>query len=624
MSPTLKLSLSGLKKLYILKLNFRDMTKKLEVDSFLSSDETIPHTDDKTLSPKELPHKEPMQVNKKILNLSALDQPLTYKSIFKNTLSTAILFSGGVLAEAFNSFLTAISLRNLTREEFDASSLIRSTLFMLNNLLAAPLAAISITVGYDDKNGKSHHEIARTAQAGVILANFCAVPAVAVLCAIKPLLISFGQKGDIPNIVQSFFWIYLAGVIPNYIRTTSFQFMNGLHKQKWAFIINVVISGLLPPAVTYLLISDEVGVSLGIKGYGIAYLTETWLGFLAYQMALSLDKNFKVYKMFKPRGGYYEPFKKLVKLGVPIAFAFLGEVGISICLSTMAGALGEEALTVQNIAALYMNILLIPTVSIFNSIAILVSRSLGEGSLHDVRRYTLAGLLVASILPGLGIILCSTVSNQLTRVFISQDNENNISIFRTSAVTLPVMATGQLFDAIRSIFSGVLLGMQNVNIPTLVNVGVELLVTIPLMYIFGFLTDLGVSGLFLGDAIGGLSLAILMGIIWYREDQQLRKAAIIHLTPNGEKRFEKKQSQQNEKHTKNPISFLNNLNQNISFLPERLTGNSTMKLNRTYFYSSLSTTSSFLFKRIKLLSKRISHNLESIKNQSYRACSRFF
>ena len=91
-------------------------------------------------------------------------------------------------------------------------------------------------------------------------------------------------------------------------------------------------------------------------------------------------------------------------MGLPISVAFLGEAGIAFAFSFMAAALDEDSLTVQNIAAIFMTLMLVPVEGIFFSLSNLVSGAMGSKRWDDIRRYTFANLVFISVTPTIIIL----------------------------------------------------------------------------------------------------------------------------------------------------------------------------------------------------------------------------
>jgi MATE family multidrug resistance protein len=468
------------------------------------------------------------QTNTELKEITHINNAITatpYQKLIKKSLQRGALTFVAVVPFAIKDILVGVIFGVLDVKTFAAFSPISSITLAANVLFNSPSAATGIKIGHDYKAQKSHDALARIVQAGGLLAIIFSLPTYGIFSSAKPLLLALNQEMAVANITQSFFWAYLPATTIYFLRYASFQIMSGLHSQIWPLAINWLNTGILCSLLTYIFALGKLGMPmLKEKGYGYALLTDQYASLFIYLLVFALAKQFKQYQFFKPRAGIMKKLWSLIKLGSPIMLAVLGEIACLISFSIMAGAISEDALVTQSIAGLYLALLVLFSQTIFQTTSILVSRAIGEKKYYDVKRYAIINSLIACSLPLITLILSCSIPNLLMSPFIDPHAERNTQIATMTRKILPIMASCEIIDGLRMSYSGALLGMQNVYIPTAVNSLIQLLISIPLMYIFGFKTNLGVLGLFVGYGLGLAILSIFMPLYFHRCNQTMLSA----------------------------------------------------------------------------------------------------
>lgn len=464
------------------------------------------------------------------------DVTLSYPKILKNSAISGFLCSGRIISFLLNNFLVGLILSKADEDVFAANSLIRSLQFSTFLLCSAPISAVGVLIGYDVKAMRSEDDITRLMQSGFILSGLCTFPAIILFPTTKYLLNALKQDPKVVDIVQSFFWIYLAAFPATLFRFNSFQIMNGLNKQKLAFLLDFTFIGLLAPGLTYFLALGKSGApNLGIQGYAYSMLVAEWASQIGYQLILNLHKDFRAYQLYKLRGKYIETLKRLVKLGFPMILGFGGEVGSLLSVTLLAGSLGKEGLLVQNIVSLYLVVLASFPQAFFFSSSSLISRAIGQKNFSNVKRYLIGNSLLVSILPTLAIPLFSAIPEKTVSPFIEIESNNNTQAISILKSALPVMAVGELFDGLRLTFTGALYGMQDAIIPVLASGGFQLLIGIPVMYLLSHQTDLGVLGIFLALSATLMIIAAFTGYRFYQKNSELLTSSLAEQNYLGSK-----------------------------------------------------------------------------------------
>jgi MATE family multidrug resistance protein len=447
--------------------------------------------------------------------------PISYRKAFKQTLATGGSIFSIVAAVNLNTFLSGLILSDIDRTTLAATSLINAEKLGVLALFAAPITALGFIIGHDIKANASSDDIARTVQAGYLLALGYSIPAFIIFSSTKPILIALGQETDIAAVSQSFFLAFLPGTLAYFIRFNTNHFANGLNKRLKLAPIEIA-SSIISLPLTYILVLGKFGApKLGALGYGLAQSVENCMSLIGYQSMVFLHKDFANYKLFKPRWNYLNTFKRLLKKGAPVMLAYAGEQAVLLAFPLMAGVMGENQLIAQNVLTLYLNLLTPVSFALFVTSSVLHGRAYGAKQISNIKRYTTACLSISLVLPLTSLIIFSIKPTLVMRLLIDPTDIANRDIVNMLETALPLMAVSNGFDSIRLVLAGALLGMQDINVPTLVNFATQLLIAITLMYTLGFHTSLEVAGTMAGYGISSFALVLFCLYRWNARTSQI-------------------------------------------------------------------------------------------------------
>src|SRR5690606_20964804 len=114
--------------------------------------------------------------------------------------------------------------------------------------------------------------------------------------------------------------------------------------------------------------------------------------------------------------------------------------------------------------------------------------------------------------------LIFAIFNQYLPLMISDDQQ----VIALSAQLLLIAGLFQLFDGTQVVGLGVLRGLGDVNIPTLITFIAYWIIGIPSAYLFGIYFDLGVQGVWYGMTLGLLTSSVLL-FVRYKHVLRLMK-----------------------------------------------------------------------------------------------------
>jgi multidrug resistance protein, MATE family len=358
------------------------------------------------------------------------------------------------------------------------------------------------------QNGKQdYHECGR------LLANSLLVNIISSI--ILFVLIYFGavlmlnhldQSADVVAQAKPFLLLLGISVIPMMLFTTFKQFAEGLGFTKqamkisiWGNVLNIILG------ITF--VKGLFGIHpMGIRGVGYSTLIDRTMMAIIMSFYVLRSARFKAYlKGFVLESIDRLRIKQLIKIGAPVAMQYTFEVsafgGAAIIIGTM-GAIPQAA---HQIALNMASITYMMASGISAAAAIKSGNFFGGKRFTDLRHSAIASYHVVLVFMSITALIFTIFHNWLPWIYTSDE-----SVIHVAAQLLILAALFQLFDGAQVIGLGVLRGMGDVNIPTVITFLAYWVLGIPVGYVLGVQLHLGVLGVWYGLVLGLMTASILL------------------------------------------------------------------------------------------------------------------
>jgi len=202
----------------------------------------------------------------------------------------------------------------------------------------------------------------------------------------------------------------------------------------------------------------------------------------------------------------WKGIKELLRIGLPSGMQYVFEVGAFATAAIMVGWISAEALAAHNIA---LNLAAISYMAATGLAAASTIRIGNQMGLRDKRNLRIAGFssfgLVTVFMAGCGLTFI-LMRNVLPALYIEDE-----VVQATAASLLIIAAAFQISDGIQAVGLGVLRGLTDVKVPTIVTFIAYWLIAIPVGYWFAFYGGHGVQGVWYGLSLG-LTISGIMHI----------------------------------------------------------------------------------------------------------------
>lgn len=314
-------------------------------------------------------------------------------------------------------------------------------------------------------------------------------------CFASHFLQYFGQEVPVAEAAGPYLIIMCGSLIPLMIFQTFRQYAEGLSDTFSPMAVSV-LANLLNVFFNYMLIYGKLGApALGLNGAGLATL-----------MARIIMFTVMIWWVKGKISGFewkydWSGIKDLLRIGLPSGLQYVFEIGAFATAAIMVGWIGAEALAAHNIA---LNLAAISYMAATGLAAASTIRIGNQIRLRDRRNLRIAGFSSFSLVT-VFMATCALIfivfRNVLPTLYIE-----DVYVQGLASTLLVIAAAFQISDGIQAVGLGVLRGLQDVKIPTLVTFVSYWLVAIPLGYVFAFELDWGINGIWYALSLG-LTLA---------------------------------------------------------------------------------------------------------------------
>jgi MATE family multidrug resistance protein len=266
------------------------------------------------------------------------------------------------------------------------------------------------------------------------------------------------------------------------------------------FIPNLlsIIAVALNLIVNYILIFGY-GDYEGVGEIGLAYASlfiRVLLFFAILAYVLSKEKIYKVSRAL---------IANIFKFSLPIAFMFFIEVLAFCTVTILSGKLGIVQAAANNIIMTIASIAFMVPLSVSSAVAIKVGHSFGKKNYELIKMYSLSSVAIILCFVGFSASTFFFIPEQIL-AFTTSDQE----VIVLGVKILFVVAFFQIVDSLQVIFSGILRGLNNTTVSSILVFIGYWVIGIPIGVYLGFYSGQGAYGLWIGLAISLTMTALFL------------------------------------------------------------------------------------------------------------------
>ena len=310
----------------------------------------------------------------------------------------------------------------------------------------------------------------------------------------------FGQEAAVVESARPYLWIVCSSIIPVMVFQSFRQYSEGLSDTLIPMVVSI-IGNLVNLGLNYVLIYGKFGFpSLGLNGAGLASMISRvlMLGIIIY---LTRKKWIGIALKFSKA-----LINQQFRLGIPLGFQTVFEIGAFSFASVMIGWIGSEELAAHQIAINMAAVTYMAASGVATAASIRVGNQFGLKDRINLRVAGFSSFCLVGVFMAFSGFLFVLLKDWLPTLYIDDPQVTGIA-----ASLLIIAAAFQLSDGLQAVGLGVLRGLKDVKTPTTVTFFAYWVIAIPVAYLFGFVFNWGISGVWYGLLLG-LSVAAISHI----------------------------------------------------------------------------------------------------------------
>lgn len=428
-------------------------------------------------------------------------------SIARQVVKLALPIIFGQLGFIFMGFFDLLMLGQVGTNEVAAVGIANAIFFLFYMFAQGVIMSISplVAIACGSKRGWKSVLILR---AGMKIAFLLGGILIMLYGAFYYYFEKLGQTPEVSQMGSNYLLIVSVSALPILLFMTSKNYLDGLGRTRPASVITL-IALVLNILLNQLLIFGAWGLpSMGIEGAAWATTIVRTLMALTLIVYLFKDKETNAYKQEargrKTRGRYA---RKLWVMGIPIGLQFFFEVAAFSFAAIMAGWIGSMEQASHNIALMLASITYMGATGLSAAGSILVGNAYGATEKEKI--YLIGRVLFWVVTLYMALCACLFLFG---RNIMAQGFSIDPEVVSTTSALLVLAAFFQFSDGLQSAGMGLLRGIKDVKVPSIIAFVSYWVVGIPVSYFLAFRFEMGINGVWIGF-IAGLTLAAVLIVI---------------------------------------------------------------------------------------------------------------
>ncbi|HVS12819.1 MAG TPA: MATE family efflux transporter [Thermoanaerobaculia bacterium] len=403
-------------------------------------------------------------------------------------------------------------------------------------LAAGVLAAVAPMVAHARGAGRTG-EVGAIVHQGLWAAALLALPGAALVWSSPRLLAILGVADDVVVLAAPYArWMAVAFVAMTGVALMR-QTLAAVGRPRVFFLVTLATLPLNALGNWALMFEHGRFAGLGLAGAGASSaLASTF-------MLTTLLATARCGRGLRPLGllrGRFAPdptrLREMFAIGLPIGVASLGETGVFLFSTLLAGVLGTEALAAHAVALRCAGVLYALPLGLSQAATVRVGLGAGAGRPHRVLRTANAAFATMALCGAATLLAVALLRRPIAELFLGSSAAvgEAAPVLTAATILLLVLAVQSPIDALATVSAGCLRGLKDTRVPMVLSLlGYWGLGFGPAL-LLAFVAGLGVLGLWLGLATGSIAVSAALLLRWRSATHGLRgssAAAVVRVVP---------------------------------------------------------------------------------------------
>lgn len=356
-------------------------------------------------------------------------------------------------------------------------------------------------------------DIGRVLKNSLAANSLVAVLLVLLMSVVYMNLHLLGQPEELMPLIRPYYIILLISLLPILLFNAFKQFADGITDTvtpMWILLAGNVFNIF----GNWCLIFGKLGCpELGLLGAGISTLLSRFLTLGIFAGIFFFSGRYAQY-----RKGFYSgrlnraDFTALNKLGWPVGLQMGMETGSFSLATIMVGWLGTLPLAAHQVMLTAGQLGFMLYYGMAAAIAVRVSHFLGQGDMRNVRTSASAGFQLILMMSAVVSVLIFSLRDKLGILF----SGNAEVAALVSQLVLPFIIY-QFGDGLQCAYSNALRGISDVKPVVYIAFIAYFVISLPAGYIFGFVLDWGLPGIWMSFPLGLTSAGLMFCLRFHKK-----------------------------------------------------------------------------------------------------------
>lgn len=443
-----------------------------------------------------------------------------YKSFFKKIIQLSYPIVIGQLGIVLMGTADVIMVGKLESINLAAVSLANSIYFVICILGIGTLSAVSPLVA-QSKGAEKPAECGSLFKQAIVAACILSIFICGIVYVLTQNLHWFGQSEKLIALTKNYLHLLNLGTLPLLIFIAIKQYSDGLGFTKVSAVLTLIALGI-NIILNWILIYGNWGApALGLYGTGLATtISRVFMGIAIYFYV----KKAAIYKPYLQEKSKEKEGRFLIQIfniGFPSGLQYFFEVGAFAFAAIMIGWISESAMAAHQVAISIASITYMLATGISAGGSILVGDAVGRKNQQDLQDAGRAAILLGASFMGCCALLIASFAP-----FILAFYTNDRVVIDMAQKLLYIAAFFQLSDGIQCVSLGVLRGIGDTKIPTVITIISYWVIGIPLGYYLCFQLNWSLYGVWWALLFGLTFSALFLSIRFLRESKNINVAEL--------------------------------------------------------------------------------------------------
>ena len=449
--------------------------------------------------------------------------PELSRRLFKLALPVMITQVGQVSVQLFDNIMVG---KLLGADALASVSLANGVFFSVFVLALGFSLAIPPLVS-EAHSQNDHKTINRVFRHGFVVNMLIGLALVIAMLLAMPLLYHLNQPEKILPDTESYLRITIISIIPFMAFQTMREVSEGL-----SFTIGVtkatIIANVINIVLNYIFIKGVGMDSLGVDGSAYAsFIARIFMVIFLFVVMRKHPTTKRYMDDFSLKTKLFQKkmFQTLIKLGFPTALQMFFEVTAFAGAAFICGLISANDIASHQIALSMASFTFNLSIGFSVASTVMIGRRAGERDFVGLQKVGINNMKIVFIFMAFCGLFFIVGRNILPTFFTKKED---IEVIMLASKLLIIAALFQLSDGVQVVALGILRGIQDVKIPSLITFVAYWIITIPLGYFLCVTLNMGAWGMWIALGLGLTISAVFLVMRFFKLSQRKIDAAVVH------------------------------------------------------------------------------------------------